>query len=255
MSSNIFTKSGRISVLICTKLRSMPKRQLLTPGIGLAALLFSIAFLSYSCAQRENPNRTMSFTNSLTNTSVAEKITGNENLDTATFGTGCFWCTEAIFQQLKGVKKVTSGYSGGQIANPTYKEVCTGTTGHAECIQVLYDPKEISFDELLQVFWESHDPTSLNRQGNDVGTQYRSAIFYQNDDQRRIAEGYKKELNEKKVFEKPIVTEISPLKNFYPAEDYHQNYYNNNGDQPYCYFVIKPKLEKFEKVFKEKLKK
>jgi peptide-methionine (S)-S-oxide reductase len=237
----------------------MSKRTLLTitPFFGFMALSMSFAFFSPSCAQRENPNKSMSLANSYSNanSSVAEKITGNENLDTATFATGCFWCTEAIFQQLKGVKKVTSGYSGGHVNNPSYKEVCTGTTGHAECIQVLYDPKEVSFDELLQVFWQTHDPTTLNRQGNDEGTQYRSAIFYQNEEQKKIAEGYKKELNEKKVFDNPIVTEISPLKNFFPAEDYHQNYYNNNGDQPYCYYVIKPKLEKFEKVFKEKLKK
>ena len=150
---------------------------------------------------------------------------------------------------------MTSGYSGGQVNNPTYKDVCTGTTGHAEVIQILYDPKEVSFDELLQVFWQTHDPTTLNRQGNDVGPQYRSVIFYENDDQRRIAEHYKKELNEKKVFDNPIITEISPLKNFFAAEDYHQNYYNNNGDQPYCNYVIRPKLEKFEKVFKDKIKK
>ena len=237
----------------------MSKRTMLTftPLLGIVVSVLSFIFFSPSCAQRENPNRSMSLTNSLTNTSpsVAEKITGNENLDTATFATGCFWCTEAVFQQLKGVKKVTSGYSGGHVENPTYKEVCTGLTGHAECIQLLYDPKEVSFDELLQVFWQTHDPTTLTRQGNDVGTQYRSAIFYQNEEQKKIAESYKKELNAKKVFDNPIVTEIEPLKNFYPAEDYHQNYYNNNGDQPYCYFVIKPKLEKFEKVFKDKLKK
>ena len=237
----------------------MSKRTMLTftPVLGIVVSVLSFIFFSPSCAQRENPNRSMSLTNSLTNTSpsVAEKITGNENLDTATFATGCFWCTEAVFQQLKGVKKVTSGYSGGHVENTTYKEVCTGLTGHAECIQLLYDPKEVSFDELLQVFWQTHDPTTLNRQGNDVGTQYRSAVFYQNEEQKKIAESYKKELNAKKVFDNPIVTEIEPLKNFYPAEDYHQNYYNNNGDQPYCYFVIKPKLEKFEKVFKDKLKK
>jgi len=237
----------------------MSKRTMLTftPLLGIVVSVLSFIFFSPSCAQRENPNRSMSLTNSLTNTSpsVAEKITGNENLDTVTFATGCFWCTEAVFQQLKGVKKVTSGYSGGHVENPTYKEVCTGLTGHAECIQLLYDPKEVSFDELLQVFWQTHDPTTLNRQGNDVGTQYRSAIFYQNEEQKKIAESYKKELNAKKVFDNPIVTEIEPLKNFYPAEDYHQNYYNNNGDQPYCYYVIKPKLEKFEKVFKDKLKK
>ncbi len=229
----------------------------LTPVFGVLTVLVSFAFFSPSCAQRENPNRSMSLSNSFTNpdATVAEKITGNENLDTATFGTGCFWCTEAIFQQLKGVKKVTSGYSGGNVNNPSYKEVCTGTTGHAEVIQILYDPKEISFDELLQVFWQTHDPTTLNRQGNDVGPQYRSVVFYENDDQRRIAEHYKKELNEKKVYDNPIITEISPLKNFFAAEDYHQNYYNNNGDQPYCNFVIRPKLEKFEKVFKDKLKK
>ena len=150
---------------------------------------------------------------------------------------------------------MTSGYSGGQVNNPSYKDVCTGTTGHAEVIQILYDPKEVSFDELLQVFWQTHDPTTLNRQGNDVGPQYRSVIFYENDDQRRIAEHYKKELNEKKVFDNAIITDISPLKNFFPAEDYHQNYYNNNGDQPYCNYVIRPKLEKFEKVFKDKIKK
>jgi peptide-methionine (S)-S-oxide reductase len=235
----------------------MKKRTLLicSPLFCLIAVFSSFAFFSPSCAQRENPNRIMSLTNSTSNSTVAEKITGNENLDTATFGTGCFWCTEAIFQQLKGVKKVTSGYSGGQVENPTYKQVCTGTTGHAECIQILFDPKVISYDELLEVFWQTHDPTSLNRQGNDVGTQYRSAVFYQNEDQKRIASHYKQELNEKKVFDNPIVTEISPLKNFYAAEDYHQNYFNNNGDQPYCNYVIRPKLEKFEKVFKDKLKK
>jgi peptide-methionine (S)-S-oxide reductase len=237
----------------------MSKRALLTLSscIGLIAAGFSFAFFTPSCAQRENP-RSMSLTNassSTTQSTVAENITGNDKLDTATFGTGCFWCTEAIFQELKGVKKVTSGYSGGHVANPSYEQVCTGTTGHAECIQVLYDPKVVTYDELLQVFWQTHDPTTLNRQGNDVGTQYRSAIFYSNDEQRKIAESYKKELNEKKVFDNPIVTEIVPLKNFYPAENYHQDYYNNNGDQPYCTYVIKPKLEKFEKVFKDKLKK
>jgi peptide-methionine (S)-S-oxide reductase len=240
-------------------MRTISNRALLTFSsiLGLIAAPISFSFFSPSCAQPENPNRSMSLTSSITNStsSASENITGNEPLDTATFGTGCFWCTEAIFQELKGVKKVTSGYSGGHVANPTYKEVCTGTTGHAECIQVLYNPKEISFDELLQVFWQTHDPTTLNRQGNDVGTQYRSAIFYSTDEQKRIAESYKKELNEKKVFDNPIITEIVPLKNFYSAEDYHQNYYNNNGDQPYCTYVIKPKLEKFEKVFKDKLKK
>jgi peptide-methionine (S)-S-oxide reductase len=213
-------------------------------------------FFSPSCAQGENPNKTMSLTHSTNNssTSPAGNMTGSGNLDTATFGTGCFWCTEAIFQQLKGVKKVTSGYSGGHVKNPTYKEVCEGTTGHAECIEVVYDPGEISFDELLAVFWESHDPTTLNRQGNDVGTQYRSVVFYHNEEHKKLAQKYKEELNHSGAFDGPIVTEITPASDFYVAENYHQNYYNDNGTQPYCYFVIKPKVEKFRKVFKDKLK-
>jgi len=220
-------------------------------------IVSSFTLFSPSCAQRENPNKTMSLTNSLNSNSSASagKLTGSENLDTATFGTGCFWCTEAVFQQLKGVKKVSSGYSGGHVKNPTYKEVCEGTTGHAECIQVLYNPAEISFDDLLEVFWQTHDPTTLNRQGNDIGTQYRSVIFYHNKEQKEKAEKYKTELNKSGAFNDPIVTEISPAAEFYVAEDYHQNYYNNNGSQPYCYFVIRPKLEKFEKVFKDKIKK
>ena len=150
---------------------------------------------------------------------------------------------------------MTSGYTGGHVPNPTYKEVCEGTTGHAEVIQLLYDPKEITFDELLEVFWQTHDPTTLNRQGNDVGTQYRSAIFYHTPEQKKISEHYKRELNEKKVYDAPIVTEITSFEKFYPAEDYHQNYFNDNGDQPYCNFVIRPKVEKFQKVFKDKIKK
>jgi peptide-methionine (S)-S-oxide reductase len=178
-----------------------------------------------------------------------------QKTDTTTFGTGCFWCTEAVFQELKGVIKVTSGYSGGQVPHPTYEEVCSGTTGHAECLQIEYDPAVISFDELLEVFWESHDPTTLNRQGNDVGTQYRSAIFYHDEEQKEKAEHYKAELIRNKAYDKPIVTEITPFKVFYPAENYHQDYYNLHGTQPYCRLVIRPKLEKFEKVFKDKLKK
>lgn len=173
----------------------------------------------------------------------------------ATFGSGCFWCTEAIFQNLDGVTKVVSGYSGGKVKNPTYKEVCSGMTGHAEVIQVTYDPAKITYDELLEVFWETHDPTTLNRQGNDEGTQYRSAVFYHNDQQKKLAESYKKKLDAAGAFDNPIVTEISPFTAFYKAEDYHQNYYNLNGNAPYCSFIIRPKLEKFKKVFKEKLKK
>ena len=172
----------------------------------------------------------------------------------ATFGNGCFWCTEAIFQEMKCVSKVTSGYSGGTVANPTYEEVCSGETGHAECLHIVYDPSLVTYDELLHVFWESHDPTTLNRQGNDIGTQYRSAIFYHTEEQRQKAEHYKAELDKNKAYDHPIVTEITPFSVFYPAEDYHQNYYNNHSSQPYCYLVIRPKVEKFEKAFKEQLK-
>lgn len=171
----------------------------------------------------------------------------------ATFGSGCFWCSEAVFQRLKGVMKVESGYSGGRRENPSYEQVCTGATGHAEVVQVTYDPEIISFEELLEVFWKTHDPTTLNRQGADVGTQYRSVIFYYDDEQKNLAEEYKRKLDEAGIYENPIVTEISPLINFYKAEEYHQDYYNNNSSQPYCSFVITPKLEKFKKVFKEKL--
>ncbi|QEH44042.1 peptide-methionine (S)-S-oxide reductase MsrA [Chitinophaga sp. XS-30] len=173
----------------------------------------------------------------------------------ATFGTGCFWCTEAQFQQLEGVLRVESGYSGGSKPNPTYEEVSTGLSGHAEVVQITYDPAKISFETLLEAFWQAHDPTTLNRQGNDVGPQYRSVIFYHDEEQQRLAELYKKKLNEEKVYDDPIVTEISPYKAFYVAENYHQDYYNLNGSQPYCTYVIKPKLEKFKKVFKDKLKK
>ena len=178
----------------------------------------------------------------------------DNNIETATFGTGCFWCTEAIFQQLEGVIKVTSGYSGGHVVNPTYEQVCNKTTGHAECLNIEYDKSKITFDELLEVFWKSHDPTTLNRQGNDSGPQYRSAIFYHNEEQKEKAEKYKAELNESGVFNNSIITEITPFTIFYPAENYHQNYYNNNGAQPYCSYVIRPKVEKFKKVFKDKLK-
>lgn len=176
-------------------------------------------------------------------------------IDTATFGAGCFWCVEAVFQDIKGVQKVVSGYSGGFIKNPAYKEVCMGTTGHAEVCQIYYNPSEVTFDELLEAFWQTHDPTTLNRQGNDVGTQYRSSIFYHSEEQKLKAEKYKEELNKSAVFDRPIVTEIVAFTNFYPAEDYHQSYYNQNGSEPYCQYVIKPKVEKFKKVFGSKLKK
>jgi len=177
-----------------------------------------------------------------------------QKMEIATFGNGCFWCTEAVFQQLKGVSKVESGYSGGQVENPTYKAVCTGTTGHAEVLQITFDPSVITFKELLEVFWETHDPTTLNRQGNDVGTQYRSVVFYHTEPQQKLAEEYKKRLDESGAFSAPIVTEITAFKKFYKAEDYHQNYFNLNGSQPYCTYVIRPKVEKFKKAFADKLK-
>lgn len=179
----------------------------------------------------------------------------NKNLEIATFAAGCFWCVEAQYQQLDGVEKVESGYIGGHVDNPTYKQVCTGTTGHAEACNIYYNPEKITYDELLAAFWVAHDPTTLNRQGNDVGTQYRSAIFYHNEEQKQKAEEYKRRLNDEKAYDNPVVTEISPYTKFYVAEEYHQDYYNENGTQPYCVFVVKPKLDKFEKVFADKLKK
>ena len=208
-----------------------------------------------SCAQKtsNDNNKTMSNTSAATS---KEQNTSSAAYDTATLANGCFWCTEAIFEQLEGVVSATSGYTGGKTENPTYKQVCTGETGHAECLQIVYDPKKISFDELLEVFWETHDPTTLNRQGNDEGTQYRSGVFYHNEEQKQKAEKYKAELNKSGAFDKPIVTEITPFTKFYPAEDYHQQYFDNNeGANPYCRIVIRPKVDKFRKVFKDKLKK
>lgn len=212
--------------------------------------LISIGTL-FSCAQTQNAEKNMT-----TNINPAASVSdaSSVNTDTATFGTGCFWCTEAIFQQLDGVLKVTSGYSGGHVAKPSYNQVTTGTTGHAEVVQIVYDPQKLSFDELLEVFWQTHDPTTLNRQGNDEGPQYRSVVFYHNAEQKQKAEKYKAELDKSGAWDNPIVTEISPYKEFYVAENYHQDYYNNNGSAPYCYYVIRPKLEKFQKVFKSKLK-
>ncbi len=183
-----------------------------------------------------------------------EKLSVEGKTDTATFGAGCFWCVEAIFQELKGVHSVKSGYAGGFVKNPSYKEVCTGRTGHAEVAQIVYDPSVISFEELLEVFWKTHDPTTLNRQGADVGTQYRSAVFSHNEEQKEKSVFYMKKLDESGAFQNPIVTTIEPYENYYEAEDYHQDYYNNNGSQGYCRMVIQPKVEKFRKAFSEKLK-
>ncbi|MEX1136239.1 MAG: peptide-methionine (S)-S-oxide reductase MsrA [Balneolales bacterium] len=180
--------------------------------------------------------------------------TKNKSMEQATFGAGCFWCVEAIFLRLKGVKDVVSGYSGGEVKNPTYQQVTSGNTGHAEVIQVTYDPSEITYEQLLNVFWRTHDPTTLNRQGADVGTQYRSAVFYHNEEQRKIAKHFKARLNEEKIYNASIVTEITPFDTFYEAEEYHQNYFAKNPEQAYCQVVIVPKLEKMEVLFKEKLK-
>jgi peptide-methionine (S)-S-oxide reductase len=177
-----------------------------------------------------------------------------EGKEIATFGAGCFWCVEAIFQSLKGVDKVESGYSGGAVKNPSYKEVCTGRTAHAEVVQITFDPSVISFAELLEVLFETHDPTTLNRQGADEGTQYRSAVFYHSEEQRRLAELAKKAGDESGNWSDPIVTEITAFTNFYPAEDYHQDYFAMNGEQPYCKMVVRPKVDKFKKKFQEKLK-
>jgi peptide-methionine (S)-S-oxide reductase len=180
--------------------------------------------------------------------------TDSTGTETITLANGCFWCTEAVFQQLKGVVRVKSGYTGGSTKNPTYEQVCTGTTGHAEAIQIEFDPSEISLDVLLDVFWHSHDPTTLNRQGHDVGTQYRSGIFYHTEAQRVAAEASKKKLDDSHTLGSPIVTEITPFTVFYPAEDYHDNYYRLNGRQPYCSAVVRPKVEKIQKEFKAYLK-
>ena len=184
-----------------------------------------------------------------------EELEMAENMEMATLGAGCFWCVEAVFQDVKGVHHVESGYTGGHVDNPTYKQICTGTTGHAEVAQITFDPNIISFEDILMIFWHTHDPTTLNRQGNDTGTQYRSAIFYHNDQQKEIAEKSKAETDASDLWPNPIVTEITPLDVYYPAEDYHQNYFNENPYQPYCMMVINPKVKKFRASFGEWLKK
>lgn len=221
----------------------------------LSAAIAGLATL-ISCAQSSNSSQEMTSPVKSTIEDNTTTMTMPAKTDTATFANGCFWCTEAIFEQLDGVISAESGYTGGHVANPTYKAVCTGETGHAECLQIVYDPSKISFDELLEVFWQTHDPTTLNRQGADVGTQYRSGIFYHNQEQKEKAEKYKAELDKSGAFDNPIVTEITPFSKFYPAEDYHQQYFENNeNSNSYCRIVIRPKLDKFQKVFKDKIKK
>jgi peptide-methionine (S)-S-oxide reductase len=178
----------------------------------------------------------------------------NKSLQVATFGGGCFWCTEAIYERVDGVHKVESGYSGGDVINPDYKMVCSGSTGHAEVVQVTFDPEKVSFLELLEIFFKTHDPTTLNRQGADVGSQYRSVVFYHSEQQKEITQQVIQQLNSGHIWSDPIVTQVEPFKVFYPAENYHQEYYENNPNMGYCRLVITPKLEKFEKLFKEKLK-
>ena len=178
----------------------------------------------------------------------------NTNLETATLGAGCFWCTEAVFDNVRGVEDVVSGYSGGHTENPTYQQVCSETTGHAEAVQIKFDPNEISYEEVLQIFFGTHDPTTKDRQGNDVGSSYRSAVFYHSPEQKETAEKVVKNLTDEDVFGKPIVTEITEFTNFYPAEDYHQNYFENNPNQPYCAAVVSPKVGKFRQKFSDRLK-
>lgn len=188
------------------------------------------------------------------NNTKTKKMTQTD-FETITLGGGCYWCVEAVYENLKGVKSVVSGFSGGKNANPSYEEVCSGTTGHAEVVQITFDKNVTNLDEIFKVFFTVHDPTTLNRQGADKGTQYRSVIFYNNEEQKKEAQSIISELNKAKVYQNPIVTTLEPFTKFYKAEDYHQNYYANNKNQPYCQMVIQPKIEKFEKVFKDKLKK
>lgn len=178
----------------------------------------------------------------------------NNNNERTILGNGCFWCTEAIFKNVKGVISVTSGYSGGHKENPDYKSICTGTTGHAECLEIIYDPSIIKFEELLEIFWKTHDPTTLNRQGNDIGTQYRSVIFFQDEKEKTIAQNYINQLNKSGNYSSPIVTTLEAFIKFYPSENYHHDYFENHQMEPYCHFSVKPKVEKFKKEFKEKLK-
>ena len=213
------------------------------PTLVLAAMMLT------SCAQKTSDSKTKV-------KSKTPVMSENAKLDTITLAGGCFWCVEAIYQRLNGVVSVTSGYSGGHVKNPAYREVCNGTTGHAEAVQIVYDQNVVSLTEVLQVFFKVHDPTTLNKQGNDEGTQYRSAVFFRNEEQHKTALEVKGGLDKSGAFNAPIVTEITPFTNFYKAEDYHQDYYNlNKNSNSYCQFVIVPKVEKFEAYFKDKLKK
>ncbi len=209
------------------------------------SLVLSLIFSS--CTAKEKPVVKEEFKEPV-------KVKVKEGMEVATFAGGCFWCTEAVFLEIKGVEKVVSGYIGGKTVNPTYKDICTGETGHAEAIQITFNPNEVAYEDLLEVFFGTHDPTTLNRQGADVGTQYRSEIFYHSETQKTKAENYIQLLEKEKFYDKKIVTKVSSATVFYPAEDYHQNYYNQNSSQGYCQMVIAPKLEKLRKYYKSKLK-
>ena len=215
--------------------------------IVLPLSFFSFCFANVSCVAKDNSIADMNKNNNI----QVENTTG---MEIATFAGGCFWCTEAVFLELKGVEKVVSGYIGGKTLNPTYKEICTGETGHAEAIQITYNPNEVAYEDLLEVFFGTHDPTTLNRQGADVGTQYRSEIFYHSEAQKDKAEKYISLIGSEKLYDKEIVTKVSKATVFYPAEEYHQNYYSQNAEQGYCQMVIAPKLEKLRKYYKSKLK-
>ena len=214
---------------------------------AIKAVSLVLSFVFSSCTAKEKPVVKEEFKEPI-------KVKVKEGMEVATFAGGCFWCTEAVFLEIKGVEKVVSGYIGGKTVNPTYKDICTGETGHAEAIQITFNPNEVAFEDLLEIFFGTHDPTTLNRQGADVGTQYRSAIFYHSEAQKTKAENYIQLLEKEKLYDKKIVTKVSSATVFYPAEDYHQNYYNQNSSQGYCQMVIAPKLEKLRKYYKSKLK-
>ena len=219
------------------------RTQIMKKIIGTFLALVSLS----SCAKQKNI---------LVPKSIESKnMETKDRMEVATFAGGCFWCTEAVFLELSGVKSVVSGYIGGKTLNPTYKEISNGDTGHAEAIEITFDPAKISFGELLEIFFATHDPTTLNRQGNDIGTQYRSEIFYNNPDQKQLSEDYIALMTTENTFGKPIVTKITPASTFYVAEEYHQNYYNQNKTQGYCSYVITPKIDKLKKLYQEKLKK
>lgn len=214
---------------------------------AIKAVSLVLSFVFSSCTAKEKPVVKEEFKERI-------KVKVKEGMEVATFAGGCFWCTEAVFLEIKGVEKVVSGYIGGKTINPTYKEICTGETGHAEAIQITFNPNEVAYEDLLEVFFGTHDPTTLNRQGADVGTQYRSEIFYHSEAQKTKVENYIQLLEKEKLYDKKIVTKVSSATIFYPAEDYHQNYYNQNSSQGYCQMVIAPKLEKLRKYYKSKLK-